>query len=323
MATEQPQLNSEVLFQLLGKAKLSEQEIGRRLEQAVSPDYWRNLNPILSLGTEPKANRTSDIFAQDFNLGNQEKILENYHLKGYFVTQPVFPQSLTDTMQQCIANLHKEGWPRAFAFVYDEFWQLFRIPSLVSLLSTILGPDYYQTNGVWCNYVQAKTGSTGWEPHFDKYNESNKVTIWIPLTDATLDNGCMYVIPQHIFPDEIAQKFQSGSKMDCTELKLLLQSCRALPAPAGSILAWNYSTMHWGSRSDRPTHPRISVAAAFSSQCLAQGQYDKPFLKAYPDLPTFSQRLYAIGNSIHAYCGWEPLMLRYLEFATTLINYDS
>lgn len=64
------------------------------------------------------------------------------------------------------------------------------------LLSAYLQPDYKLFPYVWAHYVPPN--SSGWNPHVDTDDTgdgANELTVWLPITDATLDNGCIYVVP--------------------------------------------------------------------------------------------------------------------------------
>ena len=82
------------------------------------------------------------------------------------------------------------------------------------------------------------------------------MTFWLPLTDATTHNGCMYVLPAD--RDELY-----GTSRD-HQINVHLQNVRALPAAAGSVLAWTQALFHWGSRARNPIGgPRISISVEF------------------------------------------------------------
>ena len=97
------------------------------------------------------------------------------------------------------------------------------------------------------------------------------LTVWIPLNDATLDNGCMYVVPRE-FDTDFARTDNHAHMNPATEVRRGLSSkiqfplhgVRALPAPAGSLLAWYGNTIHWGSTCSRyAKEPRKSIALTF------------------------------------------------------------
>jgi hypothetical protein len=85
--------------------------------------------------------------------------------------------------------------------------------------------------------------------------------MWIPFTEATTHNSCIYVLP---FPhDPAVQSFmrqEDVATIHQQEQTIFLGNMRALPAPAGSVVGWTPYILHWGSQStDWATHPRISV----------------------------------------------------------------
>src|SRR5207244_2616081 len=106
-------------------------------------------------------------------------------------------------------------------------------------------------------------GASGWPPHCDDANRPNRVTVWIPLSDATLDNGCMYVVPRD----------RAAADADAR-----LQACRALPAAAGSILGWNFDVLHWGSTCTRPGEPRIAISQEFIAPGAATAADELPLV---------------------------------------------
>jgi ectoine hydroxylase-related dioxygenase (phytanoyl-CoA dioxygenase family) len=117
------------------------------------------------------------------------------------------------------------------------------------------------------------------------------ITVWLPLTDATPENSCMYVVPADRDPTY-------GSEMDYLH-QFSLADIRALPAQAGSVLGWDQAVLHWGSHSvNRAVSPRISIACEF--QRGDQVPYGAPlFNPAEP--PDFATRQVLIGRQILRY----------------------
>lgn len=92
-------------------------------------------------------------------------------------------------MRERIETLRAKDWPPVFAFVYDEFWHVARAPFLAHVLSQALGPGHLQLPNLWAHYVYPN--NAGWSPHVDGRYGADKVSLWIPLSDATVSNGCM------------------------------------------------------------------------------------------------------------------------------------
>ena len=195
-------------------------------------------------------------------------------------------------MADCVTNLWQQHFPPVFAFIYDEFWQLFA--KLSSFLKPILGEDYLQVPDVWCWYVAPSKQARGWEPHRDRRHNSllpdgmpNALNIWIPLTDVTPLNGCMYILPADLDPNY---------NQDTDTVGINPQDIRALPAPAGSVLSWNPVVWHWGSRSSNKTNiPRISIACDF--QKIDAEPYEELLIDPLKPL-SFEQRLGLIAKLI-------------------------
>ena len=82
--------------------------------------------------------------------------------------------------------------------------------------------------------------------------EPNLLCVWMPVTDATLDSGCLYVLPRGAdkcwndptHPDHLrpAEAEPGGG----AALHFPLACARPLPALAGSVCAWAGNTVHWG-----------------------------------------------------------------------------
>ena len=125
--------------------------------------------------------------------------------------------------------------------------------------------------------------------------------MWLALSDATPLNGCIHVLPLH-HDDRFAMRAFGGQG---STMVFEPQSIRALPAPAGALMAWNQNLLHWGGRaSRRASGPRCS--AAFEYQ-----RVDVPLLRPppmYPDLrPDFRERLGLIAMQVLQYKHMYPL----------------
>src|SRR5207249_8180516 len=99
----------------------------------------------------------------------------------------------------------------------DEFWTIARTQSLKRLLTALLGSGYVQDSVVWTYYVIPRRGSAGWPPHVDG-NGEQRVTVWIPLSDSTLENGCMHVVPRNLVPDSLPADFKRWDSIKKDEI---------------------------------------------------------------------------------------------------------
>ena len=184
-----------------------------------------------------------------------------------------------------------------------------------------MGRDYRALPDFW---VLARTNenAAGWGPHRDRCvptldpdNSPHTLTVWLPFTDATPLNGCMYVLPGTPHDDRFVGAAGTAGQQHRPQST---QDIRALPATAGSMLAWNQAVLHWGSRGSRlGTGPRIS--AAFEFQRADRPAFNSPLLDPHR-IPSFSERLGLIGKRVLRYRHMYPLPDDVAAIATTLFG---
>jgi hypothetical protein len=269
---------------------LSKEQIDAFANKAIDPDYWRRLNPEMSI--DGVGERSSGLDIEALEPKEIEKQVEKLRSEGYFQTNPVLLSRTTDKMRLCVERLRRERWPEPFPFVYDEFWDIASIPSLTEILTELLGAKYRQTSNFWTYYRKG----AGSRPHADYPDlpapRRGRLTVWIPLSDATVDNSCIYLIPQ----DRVSsvKDLFTYNYVTHRELSDLLWVTKALPAPAGSVLGWCHDTIHWGSFASDGAHPRVSLRVEF----IGSGEEPQPLDFDVPCRCTFSQRIQMICNII-------------------------
>lgn len=264
-----------------------------------SPDWWRHFAPGLHV-EDPQVATGAPPFALPEPLARS--LPERLRHEGYFELRPHQWGVPIPAMADAIARLADRRLPTPFAFVYDEFWLLFR--QLHVLLEGMLGPGYLRLPDFWAWHVDPRRGDHGWAPHRDKTWETlredrspKSLTVWIALTEATPMNGCMYIVPAHRDPTY-------GTPQD-RDWQFGFADVRALPVQPGTILAWTQATAHWGGQtSPIERRPRISAAMEFqSADCEPLNQP----LSDPESLPAFAERLRLIGKQILQYDHMYPL----------------
>ena len=268
-------------------------------EEWASRAFWQALAPALHI-QDPTFLGSASLFAIDE--GNGAAIRDLVRREGYCQLPPVVWALPFDQMTALIARLDAAGIPVAFAFVFDEFWTLFL--KLHSIIEALLGPGYLRLPDFWVWFVDPRRGDSGWRPHRDKTSATlradgspTSLTVWLPLTDATPLNGCMYMVP--------ADRDPTYNTPEQGTWKFAHQDIRALPAQAGAILMWNQAVVHWGSSgSPRETQPRISVALEFQAGDVAP--YNTPLMPPFT-IPGFESRLQLIAKQILQYQHMYPL----------------
>jgi hypothetical protein len=308
--------------ELLARVRLSDKELGSRYELAANPVYWRKLCPHVPLDS---AQVLPDAPAVNHQL--VESCINQLRTHGYFKTGPIIPESTLASMRGCVEAVRKAGWPPVFAFIYDPFWAVTRVPFVTEFLLADLGDEFnIIMSRVWCYYVPPSRGAGGWTPHADAYsNPANRLTVWIPLTDATLDNGCIYVVPKDFAYGGTPPKRERlrADSVSSDYALDLLHSCKALPAAAGSVLGWDPQTIHWGSKCHEPSDPRISIGCEFVSKGVVPRPHSKEELfQGQPAgvLPTFAQRIRHVALSIRIHHHRDLKAGKFLELAEALIE---
>jgi hypothetical protein len=261
---------------------------------ATDPDFWRHLNPSLTI---TEAGLQKPVRAVEVSRTTIAQAKEMIIEEGYFKIESLVDPGKLQDLANCARKLHAEKWPETFAFVYDEVWQAFQRTNFI--LAEMLGRDFKQMPNLWMFYLECNSQSKGWLPHrdrsriktLDQDGYPHSINIWLPITDATPENGCMYILPagcdENYKGDLLVQGVNS------------LQDVRALPAKAGDVLGWNEAVYHWGGRSSRlAKEPRISVATNFQSARVDPLEW--PLLD--PDaIPPFVQRVGIIGQQFLRY----------------------
>jgi hypothetical protein len=271
--------------------------------------FWRGLEPNLSI--------EGDAAPAPFAMGDIPGLMEQLRFEGYVNTPGVIPEKLILAMRNCVAHLHARSIPLPFAFVYDEAWQIFQ--GIAAFMEAALGNGYRALPDFWVWHVLPTESAHGWGPHrdrvqptLDRNNAPHSLTVWVPFTDATPLNGCIYMLPAHL-DDRFKSRTWDGEGNNHVTAP---QNIRALPATAGSVLAWNQAVLHWGGRASRlATGPRSS--AAFEFQRGDKAPFNRPLLDP-KRTPPFAQRLGLVGKQVLQYRHMYPLAPDIEAMAETL-----
>jgi hypothetical protein len=200
--------------------------------QIFNESFWKELFPSLHIYDKEFA-KIQEGFA--VNPLDTEQIRNTIQEEGYVQFEPQPWQLSLDTLVDTIDQMHKMGIPITFSYLFDEYWYMFAL--LNQQIETILGPGYLRQPDFWTWRVDPKNTESGWKVHRDKsyrtlYTDGmpKTVSVWIPLTDATPSNGCMYILPANRDPT-YNQEFETLTK----HFTSIAQDIRALPAKAGGF----------------------------------------------------------------------------------------
>jgi hypothetical protein len=258
-----------------------------------SPEAWRAFAPGLHVGDEAVLSARQRFPLVDDAPTNAERQMR---AEGYFQLPPGRWDLPLDRMAETVARLAALDAPPVLAFHFDEFWLMFA--GLQRLLCGLLGDNPRMLPDFWAWHIDPAGNEAGWAPHRDRGRASllpdgrpKVLTLWLPLTDATPENSCIYVVPADRDPTYgTAEEYQH---------QFSLADIRALPARQGSVLGWDQAVLHWGSHAaTRKLPPRISIACEFQRRDAEP--YGAPlFDPRYP--PDFTMRQALIGRQILRY----------------------
>ncbi|MBX3168520.1 MAG: phytanoyl-CoA dioxygenase family protein [Candidatus Eremiobacteraeota bacterium] len=227
-----------------------------------SLDFWRGVNPHLNITHHPF---TRPIQSYPVGEPDLEQALEQICVEGYLHIPPAISTEICQALALGVTRIIEVGLHPIYLSLYDEYWQVLR--NLSAVMEPVLGKDYLALGDFWCWCISPETAPSGWGPHRDYQFKANTtrgdgrpmlVTAWLPFTDTDPLNGCMYLIPQNRDPFIPNQLEKTGFRNP--------QDIRALPARAGSIMAWNQYIQHWGGHSSKWAKcPRIATGVYLQS----------------------------------------------------------
>jgi len=273
---------------------------------------------------------------------------EDLALRGHFVVPKPMQTATASALVEAVAELEAAGWPAAFVWMYDEPWH--HLCALWEGMEGLLGGEAVLEPSVFAYALRKPpgrqeraeeasppsttsadyVGSNFGLPHRDyshdesysRDGELSTITLWIPLTDATIDNGCVYVLPREFDTEFDASSSKHHMRVASetaagTELAFNLAGARPLLAAPGQALGWTGNLIHWGSQcaSDTKAGPRRSLGCVFrhpsafaesreadGANLLAQGLTKERCLDM-----GLSERCKVICKSLLAYQAWYTL----------------
>lgn len=264
--------------------------------------FWSSLSPQLHIENSELliANNPFDIDANAAEKLKQQLTKEGYCRWSADLADWQLPILEMKLVIDKLVGLHLLP---IFALVYDEFWVLFLRQRKV--LEYFLDGNYYMIPiGFWIWHIDPAKQQKGWSPHRDRPNvmtlrddgSPNSLTLWIPLSKATVANGCVNVLP--IESDPVYGKKTSTEEKE-KYFGWQINKFYPLEAFPGDILCWNHELMHGAIGDLLPTEePRVSIATEFQrvdapalSTILMENSYT----------PHFEQRLQLIAKLILYY----------------------
>ncbi|WP_417829365.1 phytanoyl-CoA dioxygenase family protein [Thalassospira sp.] len=284
-------------------------------QNATDIRVWQKLNPQLSIsnGEGPRADLAE--IGDDCGGFDGGALSDRFWDEGYFLIRDILPVDELAKLRGGIETLVASNLSPSLIYLYDEAWNVFR--RLRPLLTHFLGDRVALLPHFWAWHVDPRSNGRGWPPHRDYQGESAlgddmliSLSLWVPLSDATPENGCMHVLPRN-FEKEYAAAVSSPHEV-------LLQDIRALPAGPGAVMGWRQDLYHWGGRaSPHAAEPRISLSlefqnAAFDPLADELLELDTP--------PLFLQRLALIARQFEKYRHMQSLDVNMVRWAEQVVD---
>lgn len=241
---------------------------------------WLSFAPQLSIG----ACQTVDEI--DFPESALRGIADHFWAQGYLRIPDVLGDHELAPVRDAMQALHYRGIPPVYIYLYDQPWLLFA--RLGELVRHFLGETFAVLPNLWAWHL-SREGERGWPPHLDCDAQTvfgvgdaavlMSLSLWLPLTDANEENGCMYVLPR---PKE------AGCRNAFSLENINVGDAVALPVKAGSVLGWPQDLYHWGGAySTKAQNSRLSLSLEF--QNCAFDPLAEPLLDL-TDLPPYRER---------------------------------
>ena len=186
---------------------------------------------------------------------------KNYVDNGYCVLTPDFTRKHELILKETL-TLANSGGRVNDALFHPMAWEVIR--HSIDRISDVIGYEM-QFYGDFVMFVRRKeTSFTGFigahrdMPDVGRESFDGDVpgscVVWVALTDATLTNSCVHVLPRQFDKDY----FNAGLHLEIPPNHL--DKIRALPVEKGSIIVLGNRVIHWGS----PTIEGERVALSFT-----------------------------------------------------------
>ena len=254
---------------------------------AQSAEFWRRLAPDLTISDgQPLSaiQRHPGQAAED----RLRLINDGYlHLKSPGIAVDL--SAISDALERIVVA----GLPASFIGVYDETW------AIIAQLEAVLGGLLDGKAAMVPNFHADHLGSDSQGRLAARQRPANSlfrdkspksVNVWVPLTDATPDNGCVYAVPA-------GQDRNYGAKKP-ERADASLPSIRALPAGAGDVLIWTGETYTWQGRPNpRSGAPATLMSLSWEFQSTETAAFEGLTIDSYPYVP-FETRLGLLAHQM-------------------------
>lgn len=273
-----------------------------------SKSFWQNFAPEMHIETLV-AESFIEIPTDTLSVAKAK-----LNTEGYFQLQQEISKLETEPLAKLVRKLVSFNILPVFCYLYDEFWLI--QAKAKTLINNILGENYRIRPCLWAWHLNPVLEEAGWKPHRDGSIESlnpdlspRVLSLWVPLTDATPLNGCMYIVPM----DRENQAPHQAQGLDFN-----LPDVRALPGKAGDMFIWNHWVIHWGAQACKRA-PEARISLGFELETQGSNILNAPLLDPLT-LPSYEDRLKIIAYQIHQYTHMYDFSREMLDFAHSILD---
>lgn len=286
------------------------------LAHVLDPGPWEGQ---LSLGTAADAPASLD----------SDALIDRIATQGWARVDDVLCASSLACVLDGIARVGQRGLPPVFAYLFPEVWTALAAPSLRGPVQALL-PGAKQLPRSWITVVRPHEGAHGWEPHLDAARPAKRIgddrferlTLWIALTDATLDNGCMHLVPADRVPGPYTDLFER-EHIGAARALAVLHAVQAAPCRAGSALLWRTDVIHFGGWANgEGLEGRVAVALHLVHGRARVPTREQPTRDLFEGPPAHAGRAAFVARQLLAYASYErqlPALMRWAPFAKRVL----
>ena len=193
-------------------------------------------------------------------------------LAGGLITDPLIDEPFRTRLARLFDGLGEEeflAYGRSWRDRLPGYFVLMSNPKILDAVESLIGPEIYSNPvyNVRPKVPRVAAGAVPWHQDKSYWPDANSnpvITVWISLVDATLDNGCLHMIPRTQREQllNFGEETYSGTGYLQVEDRHFDQSLRsrvrALPVKTGTAVLFNARLIH-SSTPNNSAHVRWSV----------------------------------------------------------------
>lgn len=218
--------------------------------------------------------------------------VESYHRDGLLFPLPALSAAEVEYFRACHDEMDRRLGGRPTAQEKGDChlnvkWicDLATHPSVLDAVEDIIGPDILiHSSTIFTKYAHdEKFVSWHQDSHYWGLSEPRLVSAWIALTDSTIDNGCLRVLPgthtrafEHLEQPQRTNILSRGHTVsDVVDLDQAID----IVLRAGQM-SFHHANLIHGSKANTSTGPRIGVAVRYVATAVKQKKSHIPVILA-------------------------------------------